>query len=143
MIYKHSIRVPIVERRRRSEALLSVCIGAAVSLLILFAVFGCREMPNTATALDAANKALIAVDVAADIAVTEVSRAREDRIAACRILDLQAPEDRKACLGPLAEPRAPKAEAAAEAYDAAVKALAALAEAIAAIEAIAVEGAVE
>jgi hypothetical protein len=136
-LYKRSIRVPIVQQR--GEKTLATFIGLAVFLLISFAVCGCRDMTTTATALDAANKALVVVDVATDTAVETIRIAREERIAACRAQNLPTPTAREACLGPLAEPLAPKAEAAAEAYDATVKALEELAQAIEAIETMARE----
>ena len=86
-----------------------------------------------------ANKGLVGVDIAVDATVEIVKLAREERVAACRAQGLETEQERTDCLGPLAEPLAPKAKAAAEAYDTAVRALAALAAAIEPLETLARE----
>ena len=132
MIRKNSIRVPMLKEER--EPLLALLIGVLVASVVFFALFGCRDMPTTATALDAANKALVGLDVALDATVEIVKAAREDRVAVCRARDLPTKEERTKCLGALAEPLGPKAEAAAMAYDAAVRALADLSAALEPLE---------
>ncbi len=132
MITKRSIRIPVLDRSR--EPLFAFLIALSVGLLIVFAMVGCRDAPNTTTALDIANRALIGVDIATDILVDNVSQAREARVAACRDLNLAGERERADCMGRLAEPLEPKVEAAAQAYDAIVKGLDDLANAIGELE---------
>jgi len=134
MITKRSIRVPIVKSYMVTEARIAMVIGGLVALLFSLSLCGCRDMPNTATALDVVSKGLVAVDVAADITVSELDHLRQARLAECQAKELPTPEAREDCLGPWAEPLAPKAEAFGKAYDAALDALQALEEAIEGLE---------
>ncbi len=132
MITKRSIRIPALDQSR--EPLFAFLIAMAVGLLIVFAVAGCRDAPNTTTALDVANRALVGVDIATDILVDNVAQAREARVAACRDPNLAGERERADCMGKFAEPLEPKVEAAGRAYDAIVQGLDDLANAIGELE---------
>ena len=134
MIFKRDIAiVPIRRSFERPIAWACACFGLA---LMIWGLTGCAR-PNTARALDVANKALVGVHVSTDALVAATTAARKDRIAHCRALALPTEAERTACLGRLGEPLAPLAAELAAAYDAAVLALEQLRTAAAAVEALA------
>jgi hypothetical protein len=131
MITKRSIRIPIVPQRR-TENTIAAFIVAVVLAVCALNLWGCKDAATPAAAFDAADKALVGVNVTGEVLLDRLVELREVRMEQCK--GEPTPEAREACLGPLAQPLRPLAERVAAAYDGAVRSLDELEEAVAAVQ---------
>ena len=110
--------------QRKPSAVVQVTFSIAL-IVALFLLLGCSSGPQFDKAIVAGKKALVAVDIAFEEGAVIWDAGVRVQVEICRAQNLQTAEERRRCLGPLADGKKvqPRLEEAREAYDAIVEAL--------------------
>ncbi len=115
----------MIRRPQNHPSFVKLTFVAALVIATLLLLVGCTSGPQFDKAIGAGKKALVAVDIAFEEGAVIWDAGVRVQVEICRAQNLQTAEERRKCLGPLADGKKvqPRLEEAREAYDAIVAAL--------------------